>query len=133
MPVVSSLRGGPLGPAHQGRWVQGRYFYWTVMVLPTQAVVASHGLTTPDTFTREQFGKLLVKVHKECGVARVGTACALEPHANGLMRLNCLVRADAQYRWKQIGAQAMRLMLLPAPVRSAVFANVAADTLLTMI
>ena len=91
------------------------------MVLPTQAVVASHGLTTPDTFTREQFGKLLVKVHKECGVALVETAFFLEPHASGLMHHNCLVRADAQYRWKQIGAQAMRLMLLPAPARGGVF------------
>ena len=70
---------------------------------------------------RTNFGKLLVNVHKECGAALVETACLLEPHTSGLMHHNCLVRAGAQYRWKQTGAQAMRWTSLPAPARSAAF------------
>jgi hypothetical protein len=71
------------------------------MVQPTPAVIASHRLKRPEAFTREQFGQLMVKAHAEGNVTIVETACFLEPHASGLMHHNCLVRADAQYRWKQ--------------------------------
>ncbi len=103
MPAESMLGpqdGGPSGPGQQGRGHNGQYVYWIVMVQPTAAVIASHGLKKPEVFTREDFGKLVVKAHKECGVKVVETACFLEPHASGLLHHNCLVRADAQYRWK---------------------------------
>ena len=72
------------------------------MVQPTPEVRASHGLKRPEDFSREEFGKLMVKVHRECGVKVVETACFLEPHASGLLHHNCLTRADSQYRWKTI-------------------------------
>ena len=72
------------------------------MVHPTPAVLLSHGLKKPDAYTREKFGKLMVKVHKECGVKIVETACFLEPHANGLMHHNCLARSVEQYKWKLV-------------------------------
>lgn len=100
MPVLSQQDGGPTGPG-QGRGCNGQYVYWIVMVQPTPAVVASHGLKRPEVYTREQFGKLMVKAHKECGTNIVETACFLEPHSSGLLHHNCLVRGDTQYRWKQ--------------------------------
>ena len=66
MPVLSQQEGGPSGPGI-GRGSNGQYAYWIVMVQPTPAVVASHGLKKPEEFTREEFGKLMVKVHRECG------------------------------------------------------------------
>ena len=72
------------------------------MVQPTPEVMQSHGLKKPDRFTREEFGKLMVNVHRECGVEIVETACFMEPHANGLMHHNCLARAVVQYKWKQV-------------------------------
>ena len=99
--VLSSGEGGPSGPQRTGRGYNGQYVYWVVMVQPTAAIIASHGLKRPEDFTREEFGKLMVKAHRECGVTVVETACFMEPHASGLMHHNCLVRADCQYRWKQ--------------------------------
>jgi hypothetical protein len=72
------------------------------MVQPTPEVLQSHGLKKPEVYTREQFGKLMVKVHQECGVTIVETASFMEPHANGLMHHNCLARASAQYKWKHV-------------------------------
>jgi hypothetical protein len=88
MPVLGPLEGGPSGPTGRnqtGQGSKGQYVYWIVMVHPTPAVLSSHGLKKPDAYTREKFGKLMTKVHKECGVKIVETACFLEPHANGLM------------------------------------------------
>lgn len=72
------------------------------MAHPTPEVIHSHGLKKPEDHSREEFGKLMVKVHRECGVEVVETACFLEPHANGLMHHNSLVRATTQYKWKLV-------------------------------
>ena len=101
MPVPSPLEGGPSGPGQSGRGCDGQYVYWVVMVQPNPAVIASHRRKRPEAFTRGQFGQLMVKAHAEVDVTIVEAACFLEPHASGLMHHNCLVRADAQYRWKQ--------------------------------
>ena len=66
--IPSPLHGGPSGPAQQGSGIKGQYVYWIVMVQPTPEVRASHGLKRPEDFSREEFGKLMVKVHRECGV-----------------------------------------------------------------
>ena len=100
-PVPSSDDGGPSGPRQTGRGCNGQYVYWIAMVQPTPAVIASHRLKRPEDYTREEFGKLMVKAHRECGVTVVETACFMEPHASGLMHHNCLARAECQYRWKQ--------------------------------
>ena len=97
MPVLSPSDGGPSGPGQTGRGCNGQYVYWTVMVQPTPQVLQSHGLKKPENYDREGLGKLMVKVHKECGVTVVETACFMEPHASGLMHRNCLARATAQY------------------------------------
>ena len=49
------------------------------MAQPTPAVVTSHGPGTPDEFTREQLGKLMVKVDKESLVKLVATIAAWSP------------------------------------------------------
>lgn len=33
------------------------------------SLIASHGLKVPDAFARDQFGKMMVKVHRECGAS----------------------------------------------------------------
>ena len=71
------------------------------MVQPTPEVIQSHNLKRPEDFTRETFRKLIVKAHKENGVTIAETVCFLEPHANGLLHHNALVRAESQYRWKE--------------------------------
>ena len=45
------------------------------MVQPTPAAVARHGLKESEEFTRERFGNLMGKAHKECGTNIVETAC----------------------------------------------------------
>jgi hypothetical protein len=39
-----------------------------VMVQPIPKVLRSHGLKKPEEYTRQELGKLMVNVHKECGV-----------------------------------------------------------------
>ena len=72
------------------------------MVQPTPVVIASHRLKKPEEFTREQFGKLMVKVHRESDVRVVEKACFMEPHEGGRMHHNYLVRADTQCRWEPV-------------------------------
>ena len=72
------------------------------MVQPTLEVLQRHGLKKPDEYSREEFGKLIVKAHKDCAVKVVETACFMEPHASGLMHHNCLSRAVTQYKWKAV-------------------------------
>ena len=38
------------------------------MVQPIPKVLQSHGLKRPEEYTRQELGKLMVNVHKECGV-----------------------------------------------------------------
>jgi hypothetical protein len=94
--------GGPCGPSQQGRGVHGQYVYWVTMAYPKPASIAKYGLRVPTAFTREEYCKLLVDAHRECGTRIVETAGFQEPHADGTPHHNCLLRADAQYRWKLV-------------------------------
>jgi hypothetical protein len=38
------------------------------MVQPTPEVLQSHGLKKPEEYTKQELGKLMLKVHMECGV-----------------------------------------------------------------
>jgi len=102
MPVVSTTEGGPAGPGQTGRGCNGQYVYWITMVQPTAEVVDRWGLRRPEEFSREEFGKFIVKAHKECDIAVVETACFMEPHASGKPHHNCLARASTQYKWKAV-------------------------------
>jgi len=51
---------------------------------------------------------MLVKVHDECSITLVETACFLEPHESGDMHLNLLARASSQYRWKPVAERLLR-------------------------
>ena len=74
------------------------------MSQPKEATVQRLGLSTPADFTRESFGNLIVKAHADCEIEIAEAVCFLEPHANGELHLNCLVRSkDKQYRWKVVG------------------------------
>ncbi len=97
--MAADTEGKPTGPLQRGRGVQGQYVYWITQAHPKPETVQRLGLKTPGDFTREEFGKLMVKAHKEMGVDLVETACFLEPHSNGLKHHNCLARAADQFRW----------------------------------
>ena len=90
------------GPPQRGSGVKGQYVYWITMVQPTAEVVDRWGLRRPEEFSREEFGKFIVKAHKECDIAVVETACFMEPHASGKPHHNCLARASTQYKWKAV-------------------------------
>lgn len=99
--MAAAVAPPPGGPPQHGRGVQGQYVYAIVMVQPTAAVVAG-GAKQPSDFTRITFAEMVVKGHAGCGITVVETATFQEPHANGNMHLNTLVRASAQYRWKPV-------------------------------
>ena len=88
----------PTGPEQKGGGVQGQYVYWITQPHPRRPEL---GYKAPSEFSREQFGELIVKAHKECNITIVETACFQEPHASGEMHHNCLVRAGKQFRWKE--------------------------------
>ena len=85
MTVVSPQEGGPSGPGQTGRGCNGQYVYWIVMVQPAIEVLQRHGLKKLDEHTRKNFGKLIVKAHKDGAVKVVETACLMEPRASGLI------------------------------------------------
>jgi len=95
------------GPPQRGRGVQGQYVYAIVMVQPTAQVVA-RGMKQPSDFTRSSFNEMIVKCHTDCDKTLVETATFQEPHANGDMHFNSLVRADAQYRWKPVAERLLQ-------------------------
>ena len=72
------------------------------MAQPTAEVIDRLGLRRPGEFSREEFGKFMVRAHKECDITVVETACFMEPHASGLPHHNCLARASTQYKWKAV-------------------------------
>ena len=53
-------------------------------------------------FTRAEFSTLVVDASAACGEEVLGMACFKEPHANGEVHNNLLVRARRQYRWKKV-------------------------------
>ena len=81
--------------------------YAIVMVHPSPATIAL-GFKAPSDFTRKTFREMLVKCHEECGTKAVETACFLEPHANGEMHLNLLLRASSQFRWKPVAERLLQ-------------------------
>ena len=98
-PVPTPADGGASGPPQRGRGYNGQYVYWITQAHPTAESVRKLGLKVPGDFSRQSFGELTVKVHAECGIAIVETACFLEPHENGLLHNNVLIRAANQFRW----------------------------------
>ena len=91
----------PTGPAQEGRGVQGQYMYWVCVAHSKSETVQRLGLKVPSDFTREEFGELMVKAHKDMKINVVETVCFLEPHENGLKHHNCLPRASSQFRWRK--------------------------------
>ena len=49
-----------------------------------------------------------MECHAECGEELIETACFLEPHTNGEMHLNVLVRGPRQYRWKKVAERLLQ-------------------------
>lgn len=87
----------PSGPVQRGATKNGQYVYWITYPFPTDAQLSS--IRPPNSFSREEFSELVVKVHSECGIDLLETAVFWEMHEHGKPHLNCLVRAGAQYRW----------------------------------
>ena len=100
----AAAEGEPTGPPQQGRGVRGQYVYWIVFSHPKPETVERLGIKVPTDFDRKTFSQLVVAAHQECGISIVETASFQEPHANGLIHHNCLVRALKQYRWAPIAA-----------------------------
>ena len=86
------------GPVHCGRDVKGQFVYWIAQSAPTPDVVERLALRLPSEFTRAEFSSLVVDAHAACGEEVIETACFKEPHANGEVHNNLLVRARRQYR-----------------------------------
>ena len=91
--------GEPTGPPQRGSGKKGQYVYWIVFSHPEPETVERLGLKVPTDFTRKTFSQLIVKAHCDCNVQIEETVCFQEPHSNGLIHHNCLVRATKQYRW----------------------------------
>ena len=86
--------GEPTEPVQQGRGKQGQYVYWIVFSHPKAEAVERLGLKVPTEFDRKSFSQLIVAAHEECRISIVETLSFQEPHANGLIHHNCLVRAN---------------------------------------
>ena len=97
----------PSGPHQHGRGVQGQYVYWITQSHPTADVVERLGLRAPAEFSRTEFRELVAECHQAAFVELVETVCFREPHANGEVHNNLLVRARRQYKWKLV-AQKLR-------------------------
>ena len=64
----------PTAPDQAWRGRHGQYVYWIVFSHPAKETVQRLGLRTPAEFDRDAFSKLVVRVHKDCGVRIVETA-----------------------------------------------------------
>ena len=98
----------PIGPDQRGRNKPGQYVYLLVFSHPEPGTVERLGLKTPASLSKTEFRDLALECHTAAGVDLVETACFRELRSNGLPHLNLLVRARAQYRWKQVGEELRR-------------------------
>ena len=89
---------GAEGPQQRGRGVPGQYVYWITFANPSPESMERLGLQPPSNFTRESFGDLVVKAHRDKGMLPIETACFLEQHANGQVHHNCLIRCQFDLR-----------------------------------
>ena len=71
------------------------------MADPKPDAVQRLGLKRPKDFTKAEFSTLIVDAHNKVDVQIVETAGFLEPHANGEVHHNSLVRASVPFRWKK--------------------------------
>lgn len=102
--LPAAAEGEPTGPPQQGRGVRGQYVYWIVFSHPKPETAERLGIKVPTDFDRKTFSQLVASAHQECGVSIVETASFQEPHTNGLIHHNCLVRSLKQCRWAPIAA-----------------------------
>ena len=98
--VAMTTAGQPTGPHQAGRGVVGQYVYWITMPHPTPET--AHRLKSPTDYTRESFRQTVCRAHEENGVIVLEAGTFQELHSHGKVHLNCLVRAEKQYRWKKI-------------------------------
>jgi hypothetical protein len=103
-PPTVKLDATPTGPAQHGRGCNGQYVYWVCQPHLKAETVHRLKLKQPTAFTREQFAELMVRAHAALTTTIVETASFMELHVSGEYHHNCLVRADKQYRWKDIAA-----------------------------
>ena len=101
-PPTVKLDATPTGPAQHGRGCNGQYVYWVCQPHLKAETVQRLKLKQPTAFTREQFAELMVRAHAALTTTIVETASFMELHVSGEYHHNCLVRADRQYRWKDI-------------------------------
>ena len=101
-PPTVKLDATPTGPAQHGRGCNGQYVYWVCQPHLKAETVQRLNLKQPTAFTREQFAELMVRAHAALTTTIVETASFMELHVSGEYHHNCLVRADRQYRWKDI-------------------------------
>ena len=91
----------PSGPQQcRGSRKNGQYVYWITYPFPKDHMLDE--LRPPNSFSRQDFHDVVLKIHSECGVDLAETVVFLELHEHGEPHLNCLVRSANQYRWKDV-------------------------------